>query len=409
MMTLNDGRSELWQWDTGRKLTVDADCTQVHFSNKVFGRSIDVNVVDGIAVIPDVLLQSDKELNVWAFVGSPESGYTKISKTLKVNKRNKPSDYVFTPTDQTTLEKILDRINELENTAGSSIDQDQIKNAVDEYLQANPPAVTETDPTVPDWAKQPEKPVYTADEVGALRQGELQTGINLALEQAKTSGAFNGKDGEDGKAGADGKSAYQYAQDAGYGGTEEEFARDLAEDVIPAPDTATVGQTIVVKEVDENGKPVSWECADMASGGDEWELINDITLTEPVPTIYVSTDKKGESFKLKKIELYVDGNSFTVDTGATGTTIISRVCFNTQTWSWAKTVYYDESAKNHFIANSTIDENTMITRRIADAVAVCGIKEVGYSTINSVLLSTANTNNIYFGTNTRVVIRGVRA
>ena len=40
MLTLNDGRSELWQWDTGRSLTVDADCSQVHFSNKVFGRSI---------------------------------------------------------------------------------------------------------------------------------------------------------------------------------------------------------------------------------------------------------------------------------------------------------------------------------------------------------------------------------
>ena len=47
MLTLNDGRSELWQWDTGRTLAVDADCSQVHFSNKVFGRSIDVDVVDG--------------------------------------------------------------------------------------------------------------------------------------------------------------------------------------------------------------------------------------------------------------------------------------------------------------------------------------------------------------------------
>lgn len=31
-------------------------------------------------------------------------------------------------------------------------------------------------------------------------------------------------------------------------------------DYIPAPATAQVGQTIVVKEVDESGKPVSWEC-----------------------------------------------------------------------------------------------------------------------------------------------------
>ena len=106
MLTLNDGRSELWQWDTGRTLAVDADCSQVHFSNKVFGRSIDVDVTDGVAIIPDVLLQTDKDLNVWAFVGTAENGYTKISKTFRVNRRNKPSDYVFTPIEQTTIAEI---------------------------------------------------------------------------------------------------------------------------------------------------------------------------------------------------------------------------------------------------------------------------------------------------------------
>lgn len=106
MLTLNDGRTELWQWDTGRTLAIDADCSQVHFSNKVFGRSIDVDVIDGAAIIPDVLLQTDKDLNVWAFVGTAENGYTKISKTFKVNRRNKPADYVFTPSEQTTIAEI---------------------------------------------------------------------------------------------------------------------------------------------------------------------------------------------------------------------------------------------------------------------------------------------------------------
>ena len=106
MLTLNDGRSELWQWDTGRTLAVDADCSQVHFSNKVFGRSIDVDVTDGVAIIPDIMLQSDNDLNVWAFAGTAENGYTKISKTFKVNRRNKPADYVFTPPEQTTIAEI---------------------------------------------------------------------------------------------------------------------------------------------------------------------------------------------------------------------------------------------------------------------------------------------------------------
>lgn len=114
MLELNDGRSELWQWDTGRTLTVDTGCSQVHFSNKVFGRSIDVNVADGVAIIPDVLLQTDKDLNVWAFSGTAENGYTKISKTFKVNRRSKPSDYVFTPVEQTTINQLKSDLANLE-------------------------------------------------------------------------------------------------------------------------------------------------------------------------------------------------------------------------------------------------------------------------------------------------------
>ena len=347
MLTLNDGRSELWQWDTGRTLAVDVDCSQVHFSNKVFGRSIDVDVIDGTAIIPDVLLQTDKDLNAWAFVGTAENGYTKISKTFKVNRRNKPADYVFTPPDQTTLAELSGRLDRIEESQGP----DAIKNAVEDYLEQNPVEAPvdsvngktgavqltaadvgaiayETDPTVPAWAKQPQKPTYTAGEVGAdasgtaeakvsahntganshsdirlLIQGltdrlnaladsddttldqlsevvayiksnrdlissittskvsvadivnnlttnvtnkplsaaqgvviktlidalsndkldaaELTNAVNTALAQAKASGEFDG---------ADGKSAYQYAKDGGYTGTEAEFAEKLAQE-----------------------------------------------------------------------------------------------------------------------------------------------------------------------------------
>ena len=121
MLTLSDGRNELWQWDTGRTLDVDADCSQVHFSNKVFGRSIDVDVVDGTAIIPDILLQTDKELNVWAFVGTAENGYTKISKTFKVNRRNKPADYVFTAVEQTTIYEIAEIAQSVRDDADAGL------------------------------------------------------------------------------------------------------------------------------------------------------------------------------------------------------------------------------------------------------------------------------------------------
>ena len=176
MLTLNDGRTELWQWDTNRKLTVDADCSQVHFSNKVFGRSIDVDVLNGLATIPDILLQTDKELTAWAFVGTPEDGYTKISKSFKVNKRNKPADYVFTPPEQTTLAGLVDRLNKIEENQ----DPDAIKNAVEDYLEHNP-----VEAPVQSVNGKTGEIQLTADDVGAISQDDLQNATNEALAQAK--------------------------------------------------------------------------------------------------------------------------------------------------------------------------------------------------------------------------------
>ena len=164
MLDLNDGRDELWQWDTGRTLIVDTDCSQVHFSNKVFGRSIDVNVANGVAIIPDVLLQTDNDLNVWAFSGTAENGYTKISKTFKVNRRNKPADYVFTPPDQTSLEEIKERVSHLE----SMQDPGAIKNAVEDYLTKNP-----VEAPVQSVNGQIGKVELTAKDVGAISQDDL--------------------------------------------------------------------------------------------------------------------------------------------------------------------------------------------------------------------------------------------
>ena len=196
MLDLNDGRDELWQWDTGRTLIVDADCSQVHFSNKVFGRSIDVNVAYGVAIIPDVLLQTDKELNVWAFSGTAENGYTKISKTFKVNRRNKPADYVFTPADQTTLEQIQEKIDYLESIQ----DPDAIKNAVKDYLEQNP-----VEAPVQSVNGKTGAVKLNAIDVGAISQDNLQDATDKALAQAKASGEFDGADGAPGPQGPHGE------------------------------------------------------------------------------------------------------------------------------------------------------------------------------------------------------------
>lgn len=106
----------------------------------------------------------------------------------------------------------------------------------------------ETDPTVPGWAKQPEKPDYTASEVGA----------------------------------------------------------------IPAPATAEVGQVMRVAAVDASGKPSAWDKVNLAGYGLEVvggklkskkadqpiRLIGELTNDEQVNSFTLSTDMAGNSISI---------------------------------------------------------------------------------------------------------------
>lgn len=61
---------------------------------------------------------------------------------------------------------------------------------------------------------------------------------------------------------------------------------------ITAPTTASVGQMIKVKTVDDAGKPTEWEAADLSSGGSEdWTLLAEQTTTEIVKEISFSLPK----------------------------------------------------------------------------------------------------------------------
>lgn len=91
------------------------------------------------------------------------------------------------------------RMEELINELGTP-DPEEIAAAVADYIAANP--IEEKDPTVPTWAKADKKPEYSAEEVGAIAETELQTAINTALAQAIASGEFDGAPGPAGPQGA---------------------------------------------------------------------------------------------------------------------------------------------------------------------------------------------------------------
>lgn len=113
-ITIADGRGALWQWDTGRRLRVGSGVEQIHYQNRCFGRSVDVDVgTDGTAIIPDELLQDWHPLTAYAYVTDDTGAYTMVQQDFIVHKRAKPADYVYTPTDQMTLQTIQRQIGDL--------------------------------------------------------------------------------------------------------------------------------------------------------------------------------------------------------------------------------------------------------------------------------------------------------
>ena len=181
---------------------------------------------------------------------------------------------------------VYDQLMELIKGLGG-VDPEAIKTAVAEYLTEHP--VEETDPTVPEWAKAETKPTYSAAEVGAIAQADLQAATDAALAQAKASGEFDGATGPagpQGPAGAPGKDG---------------AGMDIT--------GATVGQIAKIAAVDASGVPTAWEPVDMPTGGGEekWELIKAITIADDAAesnALAIDTDESGAAFSLKKAKIF---------------------------------------------------------------------------------------------------------
>lgn len=128
MIKLTDGRGHLYQWDTGRQ--VESDAEQVHFSNHHYGTSIDVDVKDGKATIPNQLLTIAIPIKAWAWVKDSGGEYTREEQIFLVSKRNKPSDYVYTPTEIKTWQDLQNQIGDLSNL--KTAHKDNLVNAIND-------------------------------------------------------------------------------------------------------------------------------------------------------------------------------------------------------------------------------------------------------------------------------------
>lgn len=81
----------LYQWDIDRKIKVyNEDIKKVSFSNKHHCDSCPVEVVNGEAFIPNHLLQSSLDIEIY---GIRNDGTLVYSSKLAINSKKKPDDY----------------------------------------------------------------------------------------------------------------------------------------------------------------------------------------------------------------------------------------------------------------------------------------------------------------------------
>ena len=214
-LSIQDGRAELWQWDTGIRLVMDEACEAVNISASTFGVTVDVTAAeDGktwVATVPDEMLQKPGDLICYAVQSTATGIITAAYRSFRVNRRPKPAGYVATPTEARTWQELYDR----------KIDAPQVAQVGE---------------------------VLTVEEV--YEDGKPT--------KWKTAPGIRGEKGDTGPAGpkgADGKDG------AGMDVT-----------------GAKVGQIAKITAVDSAGKPTEWEPVDMPGGGEKWEKIAEIEL-----------------------------------------------------------------------------------------------------------------------------------
>lgn len=135
MFTLQDGRTTLYQWDLDRYVIVeDKNICEVHFCNRTSDCSLVVEVKDGLAPIPNILLQEARPIRVYAYC---DDKYTLTEEQFTVKSRTRPDDYVYTETDVITVRDMVDR-------ADKTLEQTSEALANSEVALANATAATQT-------------------------------------------------------------------------------------------------------------------------------------------------------------------------------------------------------------------------------------------------------------------------
>lgn len=295
-ITLSNGKGHFYQWDTGQSIQVPEGVPTVHF--KMHGEGVAFQAVDRVVAVPDELLQLENDIILWTY----DTNHTIDVARVPVKGRNKPADYAYTPTEVKTWEQLDERIKALEEGGGvAGVTSVNGKTGVVELTAEDVGAATPEGVTsAVDAAAEKLQP-----KGDYITQDGLQSATNAALAQAKASGEFDGAQGPKGDTGPQGPQGEQGPK----GDTGPHGPAGAGLDVTGA----TVGQTVKIAAVGDNGVPTAWVPVDMASGGGStWVKVYDgsSTITEEISLFEVELSKS-DPMKEFQLWLKLDANTAT--------------------------------------------------------------------------------------------------
>ena len=146
MIDLENGRRNLYQWDSNQRVIVGHPAgTVVHFYHSEWsgddGLTLHAYEDAGVvyANIPNIFLTKAGTLRVYIFITEGDGGYTEEKREFIVEKKTKPSDYAYTETEVLTWSALAARIDALEKGGPGggqpgTIDEETVRRMVEEVV-----------------------------------------------------------------------------------------------------------------------------------------------------------------------------------------------------------------------------------------------------------------------------------